>query len=97
LRKYGWLSREPPDEMNPLIRKFLLNVVGEFRRVATMNAPVPIPRPEEVSNAPDSTPTTTPKHRLGWLCVVLLVAAVLATLVWNVALGWLAGKAFGLW
>jgi len=61
-----------------------------------MNAPVPVPRPEDVSDAPGTT-TTAPEHRLGWSCIVLLVIAVLVTLMWNAALGWLAGKAFGLW
>jgi len=60
-----------------------------------MNVPVQIPRPE-VSDPPCST-TDGPEHQRGWLCIALLVAAVLATLVWNAALGWLAGRAFGLW
>ena len=62
-----------------------------------MNAPVPIPRPEEVSDAPSSTNVAAPVRHLGWASVVLLIIAVLVTLLWNAALGWLAGKAFGLW
>jgi len=62
-----------------------------------MNAPVPIPRPEEVSDAPSSTNVAAPERHLGWPSIVLLIVAVLVTLLWNAALGWLAGKAFGLW
>jgi len=28
---------------------------------------------------------------------VLLTVAVLITMLWNAALGWVAGRAFGLW
>jgi hypothetical protein len=62
-----------------------------------MNAPVPIPRPEEVSDAASSTTATAPEHHLGWPSIILLIVALLVTVLWNAALGWLAGKAFGLW
>lgn len=62
-----------------------------------MNAPVPIPRPEEVSDTPHSTTVAAPERHLGWPSIVLLIIAALVTLLWNAALGWLAGKAFGLW
>ena len=62
-----------------------------------MNAPVQIPRPEEVTDAPRSTAAAAPEHHLGWHSIVLLIVAVLVTLLWNAALGWLAGKAFGWW
>jgi len=61
-----------------------------------MNAPVQIPRPE-LSDPVRSTTTTAPQHQLQWPGIVLLIVAVLVTLLWNAALVWLAGKAFGLW
>ena len=62
-----------------------------------MNAPVPMPRPEEVSDAQGNTTATVPEHHLKWPCIILLVTAVLVTVLWNVALGWLVGRVFGLW
>jgi len=56
-----------------------------------------MPRPEEVSDAPRDDTVTAPKHHLGWPSIVLLIVALLVTVLWNTALGWLAGKAFGLW
>jgi hypothetical protein len=96
LRKYRRRSGEPPNEMNPLIPK-LMNVAGEFRRVAAMNAPVPVPRPEEVSDATRDPTVAAPEHHLGWPSILLLISAALVTLLWNAALVWLAGRAFGLW
>jgi len=61
-----------------------------------MNAPVNIPR-SELSDTARSTTTTAPEHRLEWPGIVLLIVAVLVTLLWNAALVWLAGRAFGLW
>jgi len=61
-----------------------------------MNAPVQIPRPE-ISNPVHPTTTTAPEHQLQWPGIVLLIVAVLVTLLWNAALVWLAGRAFGLW
>ena len=61
-----------------------------------MNAPVHIPRPE-VSDTARSTTATAPAPQLGWPSIVLLIVAVLATLLWNASLAWLAGRAFGLW
>jgi hypothetical protein len=37
------------------------------------------------------------EHRAGWLCIAVLVVALLATLAWIAALGWLVFKAFSLW
>ena len=61
-----------------------------------MNAPVHIPRPE-LSDTAHSTTTTAPEPQLGWHSIVLLTVAVLITMLWNAALGWVAGMAFGLW
>ena len=61
-----------------------------------MNAPFHIDRPE-VIDPTSSTSAPASEHRSGWLCVALLVVALLATLVWIAALGWLAVKAISLW
>jgi len=61
-----------------------------------MNAPVHIPRPE-ISDTAHPTTRTAPARQLGWPNIALLMAAVLVTVLWNTALAWLAGKAFGLW
>jgi len=61
-----------------------------------MNAPFHIDRPEVVDPA-SSTNAPAPAHRSGWLCIAVLVVALLATLVWIATLGWLVVKAFSLW
>ena len=61
-----------------------------------MNAPFHINRPEVVDPA-SSTSKPASEHRPGWLCIVMLAFAVLATLVWITTLGWLVVKAFSLW
>jgi hypothetical protein len=61
-----------------------------------MNAPFHIDRPEVVDPA-SSTRTPASKQRSGWLCITMLVVALLATMVWIAALGWLVVKAFSLW
>ena len=61
-----------------------------------MNAPFQINRPEVV-NAESSTSAPPTERRSAWLCVTMLVIALLATLVWIVTLGWLVVKAFSLW
>ena len=61
-----------------------------------MNGPFHIDRPEVVDPA-SSTSTPASEHRPGWLCIAMLVVALLATLVWIATLGWLVVKAFSLW
>jgi hypothetical protein len=61
-----------------------------------MNAPFHIDRPGAVDPAsPTSSPA--PEQRSGWLCIAMLVFALVATVVWIATLGWLAVKAFSLW
>jgi hypothetical protein len=60
-----------------------------------MNAPFHIDRPQIVDPTTSSAPAS--EHRSGWLCVAMLGVALLATLVWIAALGWLAVKAISLW
>jgi len=61
-----------------------------------MNAPFHVDRPEIVDSA-NSTSTPAPERRTGWICIAMLVIALLATLVWIATLGWLVVKAFSLW
>jgi hypothetical protein len=61
-----------------------------------MNAPFHVDRPE-VSDPASSTDTPATERRSGWLCITMLVLALLATLVWIATLGWLVVKAFSLW
>ena len=61
-----------------------------------MNAPFHIDRPEVIDPA-SSTSAPASEHRSGWLCIVMLALALLATLVWIATLGWLVVKAFSLW
>jgi hypothetical protein len=62
-----------------------------------MNAPVQVPRPE-VSDPLGTAPTTgAPDPRLGWPSIILLIVAALVTMLWNAALAWLVGRAFGVW
>jgi uncharacterized membrane protein len=61
-----------------------------------MNARFHIDRPEVVDPA-SSTSTPASEHRSGWLCIAMLIIAVLVTLVWIATLGWLVVKAFSLW
>jgi hypothetical protein len=61
-----------------------------------MNAPFQINRPEVVK-AESSTSVPPIERRSGWLCITMLVIALLATLVWITTLGWLVMKAFSLW
>jgi hypothetical protein len=61
-----------------------------------MNAPFHIDRPEVVDPA-SSTSAPASKQRSGWLCITMLIVALLTTIVWIAALGWLAVKAFSLW
>ena len=61
-----------------------------------MNAPFHIDHPEVVD--PESSTSTPPSdRRSGWLCIAMLLIALLATLVWIATLGWLVVKAFTLW
>jgi hypothetical protein len=61
-----------------------------------MNAPFHIDRSKVVD--PKSSTGTQPSERgPGWLCIAMLVVALLATLVWIGTLGWLVVKAFSLW
>ena len=68
-----------------------------------MNAPFQINRPEVQINRPEvvdpesSTSALPTERRPGWLCIAMLVTALLATLVWIATLGWLVVKAFSLW
>jgi hypothetical protein len=61
-----------------------------------MNAPFHIDRPEVVDPASSTSPPAS-EQRSGWLCITMLVVALLATVVWIATLGWLVVKAFGLW
>jgi hypothetical protein len=61
-----------------------------------MNAPFHIDRPEIVDPASSTSPPAS-EQRSGWLCITMLVLALLATVVWIATLGWLVIKAFSLW
>jgi hypothetical protein len=61
-----------------------------------MNAPFHIDRPEVVDPASSTSPPAS-EQRSGWLCITMLVIALLATVVWVATLGWLMVKAFSLW
>ena len=61
-----------------------------------MNAPFHIDHPEIVDPASSTSPPAS-EQRSGWLCITMLVIALLATVVWIATLGWLVLKAFSLW
>jgi hypothetical protein len=61
-----------------------------------MNAPFHIDHPEVVDPV-SSTSTPASERGPGWLCIAMLVLALVATLVWITMLGWLVVKAFALW
>jgi hypothetical protein len=61
-----------------------------------MNAPFHIDLPEAVDPASPTSPPA-PERRSNWLCITMLVFALVATVVWIATLGWLVIKAFSLW
>jgi hypothetical protein len=61
-----------------------------------MNAPFHIDRPEVVDPASSTSPPAS-EQRSRWLCITMLIIALLATVVWIATLGWLVVKAFSLW
>ena len=88
------MAAEPPVHTDPLMRETIGESLPGGNRI--MNAPFHIDRPEIVDPA-GSPSTPASERRPGWLCIAMLVIALLATVVWIGTLGWLVVKAFSLW